>query len=429
MTSLEYIEDQTEELCLEAVRINPFELQYAKYKTPAVYEMAIKKDPDTIRFVDNPSEELCWTALKKSRSSINSIKNPTDEMIEYALKERPHFIKKFNVRPEILIEYLHHLSDKQLLSLKQYLTDLPEDKLYKLVKSTPKLIKVLEDPAYDLVMCALNEDPHVIEHIPNPSDEMIDCVIGKTPHILLLDVVRNRSDYEFICWVTLAKYPHAIEVVEQPTEEMIDKYVDRYFCLLQDHYTEERAWKALRRDSYALNSIKEPTIEMFEYVLEHNAYVLQDYPYDIPAQIKDKMMQENPLMSPELSDMDKLKLNPDYIIEISNPTQEMEEYVIDMDPENLIHTSMTEELCMRAFKLDASVIFTVMEHDVDFEATDEMIDLILRELPDALWCFPQTRKLIEQTLSYHPESYDIDTIIDQIEDICLRLEYRNKYSK
>jgi hypothetical protein len=50
--ALKYVKDQTEEICLEAVKQNGYALQYVKEQTEAICLEAVKEDGDAFQYVE-----------------------------------------------------------------------------------------------------------------------------------------------------------------------------------------------------------------------------------------------------------------------------------------------------------------------------------------------------------------------------------------
>ena len=51
--ALEYVKEQTPEICWEAVRQNGLALEYVKEQTPEICLEAVRQSGDSVRFVDD----------------------------------------------------------------------------------------------------------------------------------------------------------------------------------------------------------------------------------------------------------------------------------------------------------------------------------------------------------------------------------------
>jgi hypothetical protein len=82
--------EQTEELCLIAVKSNANVLQFVTNQTNAICMEAINQYAPAFKYVIEQTEELCWQALKWDPSLIVLIKEPTEEMAMYAIGRQIH---------------------------------------------------------------------------------------------------------------------------------------------------------------------------------------------------------------------------------------------------------------------------------------------------------------------------------------------------
>ena len=62
---LSKIENQTEEICMYAVKHNWDALQYVQNQTPSIISEALKMSPYALEFVQNQTEEMCLNQIKR----------------------------------------------------------------------------------------------------------------------------------------------------------------------------------------------------------------------------------------------------------------------------------------------------------------------------------------------------------------------------
>jgi hypothetical protein len=84
---LQFIEEQTEEMCLEAVKQEGLSLQYVKEQTPKICIAAVKQDGHSLKFVKNQTDTICLSAVKQDGHSIYYVKNKTEEICLEAVKQ------------------------------------------------------------------------------------------------------------------------------------------------------------------------------------------------------------------------------------------------------------------------------------------------------------------------------------------------------
>jgi hypothetical protein len=82
----EELNNQTEEVQLEAVKKNGFAIQYIKNPSKEVQLEAVKRNGSAIRYIKKPSEEVQLTAVKNDGLAIYYIKNPSKEVQLEAVK-------------------------------------------------------------------------------------------------------------------------------------------------------------------------------------------------------------------------------------------------------------------------------------------------------------------------------------------------------
>jgi hypothetical protein len=105
--SLSFIKNQTEELCLVAVRRRGIVLQFVKNQTDKICLAAVKQDGTALAYVLNQTDEICLVAVTKYGFSLLCVKKQTDEICLAAVKENFHVLKYVeNQTPEICLEAL-----------------------------------------------------------------------------------------------------------------------------------------------------------------------------------------------------------------------------------------------------------------------------------------------------------------------------------
>ncbi len=57
---------------LEAIKKNPFTIQYVENQCEKCKEEAVRRNPTTIEYVENPSEEICILAVKSLWNALKA---------------------------------------------------------------------------------------------------------------------------------------------------------------------------------------------------------------------------------------------------------------------------------------------------------------------------------------------------------------------
>lgn len=83
--ALRFVETQTPEICLEAVRNDGWALQYVNEQTEELYLEAAKQDGTALFHVKKRTPRVCLEALKKHGSALHYVKEQTEEICLEAL--------------------------------------------------------------------------------------------------------------------------------------------------------------------------------------------------------------------------------------------------------------------------------------------------------------------------------------------------------
>lgn len=435
MTSLSCFTEQTEELCLEIVSKNPFEISYVQNKTYDICLTAVSKEPSTIRFIHNPSTDLCWIALKHDPALIKCIISPTLEMVEYALDASINyaiFIRDLSIAnilrcSSCIVEYPEMSNNRiHVKKLKNYLITLEYDELLALIAKYPHLIAVI-DTTREVIMIALESDPDTLAYVKEPDSIMIDLVLNKT-RFALQYVPSNHPSYEDICLDSIRKWPGTIENVINPTYEMLQIAVKSCPQILEAHYSEELAWIALKANTKAVEYIDQATSEMIEYVLKTNPFDLLDYCGEIPDDLRFDAIKIVPdlVTTQKCDDLpDDLKWHvikdaPD-LVEYIVISDEMQNRIVDIHPHAVNFCGFKSDLIWRILRNDPDNI----KHVNRFYLSREMIGYAVKKSPRVLQYLSPSYKLIDLALASHPN--DISTVIESIPHPAIRQDYRQRF--
>lgn len=78
--SLKFTENQTPEICLNAVKINGNELEFVKEQTPEICMAAVKQDGLALKFVKEQTAEICMAAIQKNAFALEFVKEQTHDI-------------------------------------------------------------------------------------------------------------------------------------------------------------------------------------------------------------------------------------------------------------------------------------------------------------------------------------------------------------
>ena len=81
----EHIINQSKELCIKAIRIDPYVIEAMINPTEELCLAAVKKNGDTIRFIKDPTKAVCIAAVTHcSHDVLDYISNPSEKILAAA---------------------------------------------------------------------------------------------------------------------------------------------------------------------------------------------------------------------------------------------------------------------------------------------------------------------------------------------------------
>ena len=121
--ALQYVQNQTDEICLAAVKRNGMALKYVKNQTLEICLEAVKEDGMALMYVKEQTEEICLEAVKENEEVFQLIHEKTPEMCLEAVKSKPSIINKIHIP-------LDDSFKKELVKISQCLLSQPNMRSY-----------------------------------------------------------------------------------------------------------------------------------------------------------------------------------------------------------------------------------------------------------------------------------------------------------
>lgn len=91
---LEFLKDQTEELCLIAVKSEGDALRYVKKQTAKICQAAVKNDGLALKYVKRPSKKIQIAAIENDAYAIEFCKDQTMELQRLAVRKNGYSISE-----------------------------------------------------------------------------------------------------------------------------------------------------------------------------------------------------------------------------------------------------------------------------------------------------------------------------------------------
>lgn len=290
-------DEQTEDLCLIAVRQTPHALQYVYHQTEKICLAAILQQPSLIREVKNQTTKLCLAALRIDGNVIQYIRNPTYPMYKQAVETTPlalqYIVEQTPELWQIAVE-----GDPFAL---KYLSTYEREFYEPIVRKHPYLYAVIEDQPADLSQSLVDMDPLNIAYVRKRTYAMCKNVIKIDPKYIcyapskFLDLYR----YAFKKGISLAKVHHTPEISRIAVEcdahnilhlknditaELLDIAVQTNDCLgylaIEWSMCEEVQIKQIRERPYLIRDIHRPSEAMYLAAVSVDGFCLKYVPAD-----------------------------------------------------------------------------------------------------------------------------------------------------
>ncbi|MCQ4379844.1 DUF4116 domain-containing protein, partial [Clostridioides difficile] len=82
-----WVENQTEEICMEAVRQNGLDLKFVKNQTETICLRAVRQNGMALEFVKEQTVGICLKAVRQYGMALKFVKEQTEEICTEAIKQ------------------------------------------------------------------------------------------------------------------------------------------------------------------------------------------------------------------------------------------------------------------------------------------------------------------------------------------------------
>ena len=280
---MQYVKEQTEEICLSAVKNNGYALQYVKEQTGEICLSAVKQNGNALQYVKEQTEEMCLEAVKNDWHAFLYVKEQTEEICLEVVKENP-----------LLLDYMENVTELiGYTALKNAIRMKLEDYEIKLV------FNYIENKTNKIYKLAFEYDYSLLGLIENQDERMCLELIKEKPQALMY-VKRQK---EKICIEALK---NAIKNKAKVFEVESEIYINEYGFIQEREYistifkmikkkTKSICLLAVKYDPYILQYIDEQDEDIILEAIKVNPKVV--------CCIKDKKVMRK--MKKEFNIMDK----------------------------------------------------------------------------------------------------------------------------
>jgi len=207
---LQFINNQTDEMCIIACKNNINSYQYIKNKSYNLDKILLNNDGRILQFMNNQTDELCEIAIKNNIYAYQYIKNKTIDLDNKLLKidlkilqviddkifeSYMNFIKcKDIIQHKDFINKYYEL-DKKILDIDglliNYIDTLTDELCEIAIKNNINAYKYIKNKTYELNRKLLNINGLLLQFIYSQDDKL--CIIALKQNILSYQYVKNKN--------------------------------------------------------------------------------------------------------------------------------------------------------------------------------------------------------------------------------------------
>jgi hypothetical protein len=168
---LKYIDNQTHELCLEAVKIYGIALEYVKDQTEELCLIALDQCAEALRCIRNQTDKLCMTAIEYDCNGniLRHVKNKTYEICKRSIERFPRQIK--------------YVEDDKFQDGSK-LTESEKDDLRSLaIKSEGLTLFYIKNKTPEICLAAVKQNPEAIKYINDEFKEYVGSHVDNVVYV------------------------------------------------------------------------------------------------------------------------------------------------------------------------------------------------------------------------------------------------------
>ena len=211
---LEYVNEQTEKLCLKVVKQNSYALRFVKNQTENICINAVKRKGMALQYVNEQTEAICIEAVRQNVRALYYVKDQTEAICIEAVNKKGYALEYVKDQTEMIcIEAVK--KDGYAL---RYVKDQTEMICIEAVKKAGGALVHVKDQTEMICIEAVKENGYAIKHVKK-----------QTEAICMEAVKRDGRNLQYV------KQTEAICVAAIKENWRARKYVDeKYKYLLVD---------------------------------------------------------------------------------------------------------------------------------------------------------------------------------------------------
>ena len=157
-SALKYVHKQTEDICKLAVQGNGFMLKYVKEQTNDICTIAVRQYCHALEFVKLQTPELCKLAIQGNGSALQYVKEQTEELCNMAIQQNG-------------------------LALK-YVTNQNEELCILAVQRDVRALKYVKEQTDKICKLAVQKDGNALKYVKKQTKEICDLAVQESNYAL-----------------------------------------------------------------------------------------------------------------------------------------------------------------------------------------------------------------------------------------------------
>lgn len=173
-------EEQTEDLCISAIRHNTNAVVFVADQTPKICRLALSADGILLKHIKEQTEQLCLQAVTQNGLALKYAKFQTAEIclkavgqnglaLEYVAEQTPTICERAVGKNGLALEYVV----EQTPAICE-----------KAVRQNAKALRFVIEQTEELCQMAVSTNPHSIFYVKNQNDRLQEIATTKEPSLL-----------------------------------------------------------------------------------------------------------------------------------------------------------------------------------------------------------------------------------------------------
>ena len=230
---------------------------------------------DLLQFIQNQTEELCKIAVQQDGLALRYVKEQTEEICLLAVQQNMAAIHTVEYRcsgPFTREEAGVAVTYKVITDQNNPLCGMTYDWVKEAIWKDWSIIEYVDDQTDKLCKIAVQRDWCALQYVKNQTEEL--CKLAVKQNGYALQFVKNQTPE--ICKLAVQQYGYALQYVGNQTEELCKIAVQQNGFALQyvRTQTEELCKLAVQQTGYALKWVKEQTPDICKLAVQQNGLAL-----------------------------------------------------------------------------------------------------------------------------------------------------------